>query len=342
MYNVWMNNKYLLFSDLHLGIHNSSEVWLEASVRFFTEIINKCKEENITKILFLGDFFNDRRSINLKTIWTSIELANIIEEAEIDLYLILGNHDLYLKNSLQPHSLKMFNKYKYIHVIDSITELNEYITLVPWSLSWKKVETPYICGHLEINGFDIESGDNEFENNVSDFKRYTKVYSGHFHNPRTIRNIEYIGSCMPFTFHDVDSQRGYYVLDIINDKKYTEEFVPFTKSPQYKIIYSNQPLKEEDIKGNVVKLVYMNELSNIADEELIAKITALNPVLLQPDFKSIVSEEEKVESEDKDISTLKNAVTLLFEYTDKVTPPEHIKTELVKQFIKQLITSKEE
>jgi DNA repair exonuclease SbcCD nuclease subunit len=60
--------KYLLFSDAHLGIHGSSEVWLQATQRLFEEIIETCKQESIEKILFLGDFFNDRRSLNLRAL----------------------------------------------------------------------------------------------------------------------------------------------------------------------------------------------------------------------------------------------------------------------------------
>ena len=332
--------KYLLFSDLHLGCHNSSDIWLESSLILIKDIIETCKRENITTILFLGDFFNDRRSLNLKTLWTAIEIANIIEEAQIDLYLILGNHDLYLKNSLSPNSLKIFDNYSYVHVIDSVFKLNEFITLVPWSLSWKTAETPFIAGHLEINGFDIESADITFENNVSDFKRYTHVFSGHFHTPKKVRNVEYIGSCMPFTFHDVDSSRGYYILDIINETTYTQEFIQFTKSPQYKIVYSNQPIVESDIRGNVVKLVYMNELGSIENEELIIKLAAMNPVLLQPDFKNIIIEDETIKREDDNVTTLKNAVTLLYDYVEKVSTPDHIKRTVVKEFIKQLVTEK--
>jgi hypothetical protein len=59
----------------------------------------------------------------------------MIEEAEINLYLILGNHDTYLKNNLEPNSLKMFSKYKYIHTIDKVKQLNEYIALIPWATS---------------------------------------------------------------------------------------------------------------------------------------------------------------------------------------------------------------
>jgi hypothetical protein len=201
---------------------------------------------------------------------------------------------------------------------------------------------PYLFGHFEINGFDIESGDNAFEHNVTDFKRYKKVYSGHFHNPKSVRNIKYIGSVMPFSFHDVDSIRGYYILELDGPEIVREEFIPFSDSPQYKIIYSDQVIAEDMVVGNVVKLVYRTELSNVANDDLVSKLTALNPIMLQPDFTNIVVSDVVVQPEDEDISTLKNAEMLLYSYIDNSTPPDFINPDLVKQFIKQLIRNSKE
>ena len=326
--------KYLLFSDLHFGISGASNVWLDASIVLAHEIIDRCKEENIDNILFLGDFFNDRRAQNSKVLWKAIEFANVFEENKINLFLIIGNHDLYLKNAIEPHSLRIFDRYEYIHVIDKLTKLNEFVTLVPWGIDWKQSETAYIFGHLEINGFEVSASDNMFENNVSDFSRYTKVFSGHFHTRKTIRNIEYIGSVMPFTFHDVDSIRGYTILDIKSDKNFDEDFIEFKSCPKFKIIYSNKEFTRDDILGNVIKLVYVDELSTISNEDLLTKIQDFSPISIQTDFKNIIQlEDENIENDNKDITNIKSSIDLLEEYIKKTTIlPEHINKNVLKMY----------
>jgi hypothetical protein len=176
-----------------------------------------------------------------------------------------------------------------------------------------------------------------FENNVSDFKRYTQVYSGHFHNPKKIRNVYYIGSCMPFTFHDVDSPRGYYILEIEDEKKADLQFIEFTKSPKYKIILSNKEFTEQDIKGNVIKVVYVSELSTIENEALISRINEFKPVMLQLDFKSMTANEERVEQDDADITKVRGALDLLNEFVDKSTFPNFINRDTMKAMVRQLI-----
>lgn len=328
---------YILFSDLHLGIHSSADVYLEMSLKLATAIIKYAKEKNINKILHLGDFFNDRRSLNLKVLDTAVKFANKFEEAELELILLCGNHDLYLKNSLFPNSLCIFEKYKYIRPVTELTVIDDCITLVPWSTSFEDATTPFLAGHFEINGFDVESSEG-FEYSAKDFKKFSKVFSGHFHNPKTSGNIEYIGSVMPFTMHDVDSPRGFYHISI-DGKQCKEKFIEFTEAPKYKIIFSDQEIKEDDIKGNVVKLVYVNELSSVENENLLAKIAQFNPVQVAPDFKNIVPLEINPEEQETNLdpSEVKNALTLFYEFLNKVNKPSYIKEEVAKNFVKQLL-----
>jgi len=44
--------------------------------------------------------------------------------------MIIGNHDTYLKNDTHPHSLKSFEKFENVNIIEDTYKLNEHITLV--------------------------------------------------------------------------------------------------------------------------------------------------------------------------------------------------------------------
>ena len=60
--------KYLLVADTHLGIKKASERYHNVVYNLFEEIINVCKEINITEVIHLGDFFHERKVTNTKTL----------------------------------------------------------------------------------------------------------------------------------------------------------------------------------------------------------------------------------------------------------------------------------
>lgn len=328
--------EFLMFTDLHLGVHNNNDIWLDSSITLAKTMVDKCIEKNITNVIFLGDFFHDRRSINTKTIWKAQEFVEYFEEAKIHLWLIVGNHDTYLKNKLEPHSLRIFTKYEYIHTIDITTKINDLVTLVPWSENWNKISTLYLMGHFDIAGCSLSENfsDSHGEFSVKDFKKFKGVYSGHFHMPSKIDNITYIGSVMPFTFHDVDSKRGFYICSFSEEDQYTE-FIEFIKCPKYKIIFSNKDFKDEEVKGNVVKLVYTEELSTVKNETLLTKINLLEPCQLYTDFKNVITSNDDILLENGDV-TIKTNLDIMNEYIDKITIPEHIDINTLKVMIKNL------
>ena len=100
--------KYLLLGDTHLGLYNDSDVWLDVVVNLFDQIQKTCHRENIDKIIHLGDFFHNRKSINTKTQTAAQEIVDNLHG--LDLFIIVGNHDTYYKNKIQPTSLRIFRK----------------------------------------------------------------------------------------------------------------------------------------------------------------------------------------------------------------------------------------
>ena len=78
-----------LIGDLHFGIKNNSITWLESQIKFFEEqIFNIIKNENLDRIVFLGDVTDIRYSINQQI---GIEVKNIIRKK---LYITILNISL--------------------------------------------------------------------------------------------------------------------------------------------------------------------------------------------------------------------------------------------------------
>jgi DNA repair exonuclease SbcCD nuclease subunit len=235
--------KTILFSDLHMGYKGNSLVFNQDCLDFIDFVIETAKKENIKKCFFLGDYFHVRSSINVNTLNYAITGIRKLSDYFDEVIMLLGNHDLYYRESLEIHSLEFVKEFPNIQIIDKITTIGD-CTFVPWLVDneWKKVEkinTPYIFGHFEIPGFLLnamvpmpETGhldSNSFNSHV----KY--IFSGHFHKRQKQRyksgyEIHYIGNSFPHNFSDAnDLDRGVCIIKDDAEPRY----VNWKETPNY-------------------------------------------------------------------------------------------------------------
>lgn len=320
----------MLLTDLHLGVRQEDSSFLNANIELYKEILNVCEELNINTIYNLGDFFNNRNSIGLKTMEAAKEMASLVDDYDVKHLIIIGNHDCRYVNSIFPTSLSFFHKYKNTHVITEPTIMGD-VTLVPWGVSPRDI-TPnkFLMGHFEINAFPMndmrECGNAKF--NIEDFSHFGKVYSGHFHTASKKENIEYIGSALQLTFHDVGHKRGYYIL-----KDGSFYFREFKKSPKFVVLSSEDDIEEENITGNFVKLVFEKDYGNTSNSEVLESVEKYNPLKVFTDFSKISIDVEGEEELSKEVSVVDNE-HLLYDYIDnKIKLPSHIKKSILFKMI---------
>lgn len=328
-----MSFKCLMFTDLHFGVHNNDKIWLNSSLKLAEEMKNTCEDNNIKDIIFLGDFFHDRKSINSNTMWIAHEFFSILKD--INLWMIIGNHDTYLKNNTQPHSLRSFENIENVNIIEDTYRLNDYITLISWNKSIKNHDTPYIAGHFDISGCELSSNFTESQETfkISDFKKYKQVFSGHFHSTNITKNIFYIGSVMPFTFADIDCKRGYYIVDFMKDDlKY--EFIEFKHCPKYVVIDTKVDIEKTNIENNIIKILYDVEMSTVENEAFLNKIWEKKPLYVYTDLRNISIDSEEVSRTN---ITFKNTKDILYEYIDVTTVPDFIDKDELKKYINLLL-----
>ena len=73
-------------------------MWLNIQIKFFnTQVIKSIKENNIQKVVILGDMFDIRYSIN-QTV--GIEVKEMLRKLlktfpDVKFYILAGNHDFY-------------------------------------------------------------------------------------------------------------------------------------------------------------------------------------------------------------------------------------------------------
>ena len=331
--------KRLIVTDTHLGLYQDSDKWLDIVLRFFKDLTLYCYQEQISEVIHLGDFFDNRKSLNTKTQHTAHRIAKVLAIRNLSIKIIVGNHDCYFKNQLHPTSLELFNKYSHIDIIDEPTVVDD-ILLIPWG---SPIEYPectnsvnYCFGHFAINGFHMnDSYICKTGMESAAFKDFDSVLSGHFHTPSKQGNITYLGASYGQTFHDVDGVRGFYTFE---DGKLN--FIPYENAPKFKKINTKNykvAIAMNLIEGNVVRLVFDKDYGTTENQNIQDLILKQEPFAYSIDFTKIESEEMEV-----DEAVVENREQMLTEYITSQTYPENIKVPVLVGMFKKIMGEADE
>lgn len=332
-------DKTLLVSDTHLGLYNASDFWHDVVLNVFEIIVDFCHKNNIKRIIHLGDFFDNRKSISLKSLFYAVEhIGPLLNQFET--YIIIGNHDTFYKNQIKPHSLVIFNKFENIFVIDESTVIDNDIGLIPWNGNLI-AGVSYLIGHFEINDFRMNEGFvmRTANLNKGDMGPYKQVLSGHYHTPMSDKNITYLGAPFQQTFADVGGERGFYLWSKeTNDL----EFFAITDAPQFLRIHATPAVikhNNPDIKGNIIKLIFEEDYGTTVNEQIVESIQMLKPQQLFTDFSKISKELAEDEKITPDTTKMVSNKEIVADFINKSTVPKNIEKKTVISMISKMIDS---
>jgi len=262
----------ILLTDTHLGRSNEKDIYIETTINLFNQLIQTAKDNNINKIIHLGDFFDKKifgnKNITIKTIMAALTIFNNISTNKLELYIITGNHDLIYKNTNTPNSLQFFQNDN-IYIIDEQPLTLNQFTLIPWNYPITNLNANIVLGHFEINGMYMDNGLEISESNfsINDFNKFEHVYSGHIHTKQTTKNITYIGNPYQMNYGDINNERGYYIFtDKLN-------LIPFNDYPRFLTIDNTTNINEVDLTNNNVRII-LNDKNDKKNEQLINKLKA--------------------------------------------------------------------
>jgi predicted phosphodiesterase len=205
--------KVAVLNDTHCGIRNSSEIFLNNSAKFYSEVFFPyCQENGIEQILHLGDYYDHRKFVNFKALnHNRKHFLDPMRKYGMKMDIIPGNHDTYYKNTNDLNSLKecLGHYMNEIHIVME-PKVMEYgslkIALLPWinpenydsSMKFiQECKADWLGAHLELNGFEMMRGiKNTHGMSAELFKKFELVLTGHFHCASRQDNIWYLGSQM--------------------------------------------------------------------------------------------------------------------------------------------------
>jgi DNA repair exonuclease SbcCD nuclease subunit len=320
--------KRIICGDLHFGEKCSVDEFVAYQEREFDRMVDYATGNGIEGFVFLGDVLDNRKHINFKTLALVKSKMRRLVDGGFRVTIVVGNHDAFYKNTNVvngPNEIFGDDESGKICVVYDRPCLDPmasnhlhmacpWITKANFDASVQQIElgTDYCYGHFEINGF-VMNNSNVCRSTItpSMFKRFKRVFSGHFHTRSTQGNILYCGSLFQLDWNDYGQKKGFYVLD---DETDTVEFVEAGEyvykkimiGPKFKFdsvadvencflkVYVNRKLSKKDQLG-MNDLLSRNISFEIIDNTVLDDVNS-EDVDFSSDFEEIV--EIGVEAQD--------------------------------------------
>lgn len=340
--------KIAILNDTHCGCRNSSDIFMDYQERFYSEVFFPyLLENNITQILHLGDYYDNRKTVNFKALSHNRKIfLEKLREYGITMDIIPGNHDVYYKNTNELNALKELQGH-YMNEVNLIMEPTEMkydgltVALVPWINPENEKETleflsntkaTFVGAHLELAGFEMDRGlvcKDGMDSKV--FDRFEMVLTGHFHAKSTQGNIHYLGSQMEFFWNDCGDKKHFHVLDT-KTRELTAIHNPITIFE--KIYYDADKVnKFQDLRhleNKFVKIIVVNKGNALDFERFVDRVQQqkIHELKIAEDFKDFLGENVG----DDNIS-VDDTQTLVYNYIDNVN------TDLDRDRIKKEISA---
>jgi len=317
--------KLAIITDTHYNYKKGNKFFHDYFEKFYNNIFfPTLRKYNIDTVIHLGDFFDNRKTTDYWSIdWTNRVVLDPLKT--YDVHLILGNHDIFYKNTTRLNSpMLLLNGYNNVKIYPEAKTINlggTDILFVPWITSdsidatlraVKTTPAKVVMGHLELNGFSPHKG-NIMESGMDPkiFKKFDRVFSGHYHTRGDDGKIFYLGNPYEMFWNDYDDQRGFCIFDTD-----TYELIEIDNPYQvFKICYydeDNLP-NVNDYENCIVKLIIKNKTDQLKYEKFLNSLIKIEP----EDLKIIENVQLSSDFLDDDILEIEDTLSLLKKYVDE-------------------------
>ena len=276
-----MAKKALIYADLHSHTHKGLQERLQHCVDVQDWVFRVAEEKQVDYIWFLGDLFHETEKIDVLNYLRTYEcfMKHMIDDAhDRDVFLLVGNHDMYLRVRWDINSVKPFSAIPRVQIVDKPISMKMGGRQIDWmphtenpikeidSLKSLNGQGDILLGHMAIHGALLNTYHGtksdtlvEYDNgmvpvDVKIFDGYKKVFLGHYHGAQHLNDhVEYVGSPLQLTFGEAFQQKHVIILNLETLEK---EYVVNDFSPQHLIISPDDVRHDNyDLTGKFVRLV---------------------------------------------------------------------------------------
>ena len=270
--------KIALLTDTHFGARNDNLNFNDYFYEFYEGVFFPyLQQNNIKHCIHLGDLMDRRKYVSYRILKDFRErFIQPFLHLEIDLHILVGNHDIYFRNTNDVNSLQelLGANYKNIHIYPEAQEVDFGgfpILMMPWINSQNEIysfgmmdetKADTMVSHLEVVGFEMHGGHfSESGFDKSQFKKFDTIFSGHYHKKSDDGQIYYLGTPYQMTWSDYNCPKGFHVFDtetreltrIVNPQKIFEKIYYDDTQENYDIHDVNQ------YRNKYIKLVVVNK-----------------------------------------------------------------------------------
>lgn len=262
----------LVIGDIHFGVKQNSTIWLSKQIKFIKKqilpLIEYSEELNIDSVVFLGDLFDARQSINtmLATAILKIisELLDIAKTHNCNVYMLGGNHDYYSsfqeKCEINNYSLLFNEDYcryrKNLHITtkgpSKLWKHDKYMMILPWfetevkenfERNLKEAKTDPNCLGIYAHTDLFVISDTEVLDLINSLNK--PIYSGHIHYQifNESKKLYNLGAACAFNFNDSDQDRFIYIINEHHNKMVE---IKNETTPEFKTIFYRKKDTELD------------------------------------------------------------------------------------------------
>jgi DNA repair exonuclease SbcCD nuclease subunit len=325
MKNIGPITKLLMFTDIHWGCRNNSDQHNQDNLDYIDWFCEIAIKEKPSTLVFLGDWFENRNAINVRTLNAATEGARRLNALGIPIIFIVGNHDLYHRSNRNIFSTNMFEDLENFNMVSEPTKLSDDWFAAPFlfrdeypTLATQINSHKYVLGHFEFKDF-VVTGATRTMDHGPDADLYLGpkyIFSGHFHKRQFNKNVVYIGNTFPTNYGDAgDNERGCSVFDVVNDDVYFhnwEQAPLFFKTTLSKVLGGEMDWPEKSrVRCLLDTDIGYSDVQALREEMI--KSFSLREFSVEEDVqarKEMLSEGLELEA-DLDTSTLDNTVRQL-------------------------------
>ena len=274
-------DEVIFISDIHFGVRNGSFEWLEIMQNYFRDFFIPLIQNEISSgkhpvVVVAGDYFDNRQYVDINVLNVAYNIMKEISSL-CDVYMIVGNHDIYKKNDTDVNSLVIFSDFDKVHIVDhieSITLCNKRkFILVSWIgdrleenkvISKYKDSFDYLVFHTELSGMSYDNNKPILNGlNLSIVDDNCRILSGHIHKRQESKKGLYFGSPYHLSRSDIGNDKGIYIFSAVDDK-IERRFVKNEISPTFKRVNFSEVGKDPKdwagiMEGNFVDIVMSQE-----------------------------------------------------------------------------------
>ena len=308
--------RIFLISDTHLGVRSNSREWMDIIEDFFrNNLIPLLKKEAKPGdiLVHCGDIFDSRQSINLYILNKGLEIFEDIKKI-LPVYMIVGNHDIFMKYSNEINSLKVFKHMSGITIYQEPTLVrlgNKKALFIPWvdkpeefAEVVNKHQADLMFCHTDIKGMSFNKFVKIEDGNDPDIlAKFQRVYSGHIHYAQKFKNVRMLGSPYELTRSDGGNSKAIWLLDLETNEEIS---FPNNNSPKF-LRFKLEWLLEQPI-GKLQDLFFNNFIDVLVTPQWSLKFPfaifaekftgyrKINPIITSEDGEVLTEDGEIIES----------------------------------------------